>query len=74
MLMINESSLSIVEIGLDSDFKAFYIREEKRGEKKEEEGEKRERESSNGRNGLCRHSEERERERENDSFYFFRFV
>jgi hypothetical protein len=29
--MINESSLSTVEIGLDSDFKAFYIRQEKRG-------------------------------------------
>jgi hypothetical protein len=43
--MINESSLSMVEIGLDSDFKAFYIIEEKRREKKEEEeGEKRERE------------------------------
>jgi CelD/BcsL family acetyltransferase involved in cellulose biosynthesis len=40
--MITESSLSTVEIGLDSDFKAFYIREEKRREKKE--GEKRERE------------------------------
>jgi hypothetical protein len=73
--MINESSLSTVEIGLDSDFKAFYIREEKRREKKEEEeGEKREREreSSNGRNGLRRHSDSGERE--NDSFYFFRFV
>jgi hypothetical protein len=45
MLMINESSLSTVEIGLDSDFKAFYIIEEKRREKKEEEErEKRERE------------------------------
>jgi hypothetical protein len=45
MLMINESSLSMVDIGLDSDFKAFYIKEEKRREKKEEEeGEKRERE------------------------------
>jgi hypothetical protein len=73
MLMINESSLSTVEIGLDSDFKAFYIIEEKRREQKEEEErEKRERESSNGRNGLCRHSDSRERE--NDSFYFFRFV
>jgi hypothetical protein len=42
--MINESSLSTVEIGLDFDFKAFYIREEKRREQKEEEeGEKRER-------------------------------
>jgi c-di-GMP-binding flagellar brake protein YcgR len=42
MLMINESSLSMVEIGLNSDFKAFNIREEKRREKKEEEeGEKR---------------------------------
>jgi hypothetical protein len=39
--MINESSLSMVEIGLNFDFKAFYIREEKRREKKEEEeGEK----------------------------------
>jgi hypothetical protein len=45
MLMINESSLSTVEIGLNSDFKAFYIMEEKRREKKkEEEREKRERE------------------------------
>jgi hypothetical protein len=43
--MINESSLSMVEIRLDYDFKAFYIREEKRREKRvEEEGEKRERE------------------------------
>jgi hypothetical protein len=43
--MINEFSLSTMEIGLDSDFKAFYIKEEKRREKKEEEeGEKRERE------------------------------
>jgi hypothetical protein len=41
MLMINESSLSMVEIRLNSDFKAFYIREEKRREKnEEEEGEK----------------------------------
>jgi hypothetical protein len=75
MLMINESSLSTVKIGLDSDFKTFYIREEKRREKKEEEeGKKRERESSNERNELCRHSDRGERERENDSFYFFRFV
>jgi hypothetical protein len=37
MLIINESSLSTVEIELNSDFKAFYIREEKRREKKEEE-------------------------------------
>ena len=52
--MINESSLSTVKIGLNSDFKAFYIREEKRREKKEEEeGKKRKRESSNGRNELC---------------------
>jgi hypothetical protein len=44
MLMIIESSLSMVEIGLDFDFKAFYIKDEKRREKKEEdEGEKRER-------------------------------
>jgi hypothetical protein len=35
MLMINESSLSTTEIGLDSDFKAFYIREEKRKKRKE---------------------------------------
>ena len=66
MLMINESSLSTVKIGLDFDFKAFYIIEEKRREKKEEE--ERERESSNGRNGLCRHLDNGERE--NDSFYF----
>jgi hypothetical protein len=71
MLMINESSLSTVEIGLDSDFKAFYIIEEKRREKKGKR-ETRERESSNWRNGLCRHSDSGERE--NDSFYFFRFV
>jgi hypothetical protein len=45
MLMINESSLLTVEIGLDFDFKAFYIIEEKRREQKEEEErEKRERE------------------------------
>ena len=62
--MINESSLSTVKIGLDFDFKAFYIREEKRREKKEEEeGKKRERESSNERNELCRHSDRGERER-----------
>jgi hypothetical protein len=35
MLMINESSLSMVEIGLDFDFKAFYIKEEKRKKRKE---------------------------------------
>jgi hypothetical protein len=68
MLMINESSLSMVEIGLDSNFKAFYIKEEKRKEKKrrgrEREAEKeRERESSNERNGLCRHSDKGDRER-----------
>jgi hypothetical protein len=73
MLMINESSLSTVEIGLDSDFQAFCIIEETRREKKEEEeGEKRERESLNGRNWLCWHLDREERE--NDSFYFFRFV
>jgi hypothetical protein len=69
--MINEFSLSTMEIGLDSDFKAFYIKEEKRREKKEEdEGEKRERErereSSNERNGFCQHSDSGERE--NDPF------
>jgi hypothetical protein len=63
MLMINESSLSTVEIGLDSDFKAFYIKEEKRREKKKGEKQERERESSNGKNGLCRHLDRRERER-----------
>ena len=63
--MINESSLSTVKIGLYSDFKALYIKEEKRREKKEEEkGKKRERECSNGRNELCRHSDRGERERE----------
>jgi hypothetical protein len=64
--MINESSLSTMEIGFDSDFKAFYIREEKRREKKGRRGgretRERERESSNGRNGLCRHSDSGERE------------
>ena len=64
MLMINESSLSMVKIGLDSDFKAFYIREEKRREKKEEEeGKKQERENSNERNELCRHLDRGDRER-----------
>jgi hypothetical protein len=33
--MINEYSLSTVEIGLNFDFKAFYIREEKRKKRKE---------------------------------------
>jgi hypothetical protein len=38
MLMINESSLSTVEIGLDSDFQAFCIIEETRREKKRRRG------------------------------------
>jgi hypothetical protein len=44
MLMINESSLSTVEIGLNSDFKAFYIIEEKRREKKGRSGKRETRE------------------------------
>jgi hypothetical protein len=73
--MINESSLSTVEIRLDSDFKAFYIIEEKRREKREEkEGEKRERERELKWKKLTLPTLRQWRERENDSFYFFRFV
>jgi hypothetical protein len=68
MLMINESSLSTVEIGLDSDFKAFYIKEEKR--KKRNERNERELKWEK----LTLPTLRQRRERENDSFYFFRFV
>jgi hypothetical protein len=74
MLMINESSLSTVEIGLDSDFKAFYIREEKRREKKEGEKQERERERELKWEKWTLSTLRQKRERENDSFYFFRFV
>ena len=70
MLMINESSLSTVKIGLYSDFKAFYIKEKKRKKRKE----RNEREKAQMEEMNFADTQIKERERENDSFYFFRFV
>jgi hypothetical protein len=62
MLMINESSLSTVEIGLDSDFKVFYIRKEKRQKRKERNERERELKCEKWTLPTLRQRRERERE------------